>query len=50
MSKIEELVYSAYEHGKREALFKKVGEIKYKFPSKKLDDVYEEAYQQIMNT
>jgi hypothetical protein len=50
MSKIEELVYSAYEYGKREVLFKKVNKIRQQYPTKSLDEVYDQAYQEIMNT
>lgn len=50
MSKIEDLVFSAYEHGKREALFENVSKIRQLYPLKNLNEVYEEAYQQVMNT
>lgn len=50
MSKIEDLVFSAYEHGKREALFEEVGKIRLVYPLKNLNEIYEEAYQQVMNT
>ena len=50
MSRIEELVYSAYEHGKRTDLLNTVTEIKNQNPNMKLDEVYDKAYQQVMNT
>lgn len=50
MSKIEELAYSAEEHGKRDALFQRVGEIRTINPSMALDEVYERAYIDVMNT
>ena len=50
MSRIEELVYSAHEHGKRTDLFNVVTIIKTQNPNMKLDDVYDEAYKQVMKT
>ena len=50
MSRIEELIYSALEHGKRDNLFDAVTKIKKQHPSMHLDDVYDEAYKQVMNT
>jgi len=50
MSKIEELVYSAHEHGKRTELFNEVSKIKELTPNMSLNDVYEQAYQQVMKT
>jgi hypothetical protein len=50
MSKIEELVYSAHEHGQRSQLFKKVSEIKDKYPRMQLEDVYDKAYSEVMKT
>ena len=50
MSKIEELVYSAHEHGKRTELFDEVSKIKKLTPNMPLNDVYEQAYQQVMKT
>jgi hypothetical protein len=49
MSKIEELVYSAHEHGKRTELFNEVSKIKELTPNMLLEDVYEEAYIRVMN-
>jgi|TARA_B100001094_G_scaffold323273_1_gene373850 hypothetical protein len=50
MGRIEELIYSALEHGKRTDLFDAVTELKKQHPNMKLDDVYDEAYKQVMNT
>jgi hypothetical protein len=50
MSRIEELVYSAHEYGKRKVLLELVSEIRAKSPSTKLEDAYDSAYQQIMKT
>lgn len=50
MSKIEELIYSALEHGKRSELFSVVGDIKDQNPHTPLEDIYEKAYQQVMKT
>lgn len=50
MSKIEELVYSAHKHGQRFQLFEKVSEIRNQYPRRPLEDIYDEAYQQIMKT
>lgn len=50
MSRIEELVYSAHEHGKRTDLFNAVTKIRKHSPNMKLNDVYDEAYKQVMNT
>ena len=50
MSKIEELIYSALEHGKRNDLFNAVTKIRKQYPNMLLDDVYDKAYEQVMNT
>tara|TARA_R110002072_G_scaffold203895_2_gene361964 strand:- start:1132 stop:1287 length:156 start_codon:yes stop_codon:yes gene_type:complete len=50
MSNIENLLYSAYEHGKRDAMYKKVTEIRRLNNTIPLEEVYEEAYQQVMKT
>ena len=50
MSKIEDLLYSAMEHGQRDALLNEVSKIKNNSPYKHLDDVYDEAYKIVMNT
>jgi hypothetical protein len=50
MSRIEKLLYSAMEHGQRDALLDEVSKIRTNYPFKNLDDVYDEAYQTVMNT
>lgn len=50
MSRIEELVYSAHEYGKRDILLKMVSEIRIERPNVKLEDAYDLAYQEIMKT
>lgn len=48
MSRIEELVYSAYDHGKREALFNEVTILKRTNPNMRLEELYDLAYQNVM--
>lgn len=50
MSKIEELIYSAYEHGQRTQLLTKVTMITKQNPLMPLEDVYEKAYSEVMKT
>ena len=50
MSNLENLVYSAYELGKREALFEEVKAVKEEFPRLTLEETYELAYQRVMKT
>jgi len=50
MSRIEELVYSAHEYGKRTELFDEVTKIKLSSPTMHLEDVYDQAYQNVMKT
>lgn len=50
MSRLEELLFSAEEHGKREAILRRVTEIIAEQPAIKREDAYEKAYQQVMNT
>ena len=50
MSKIEELVYSAYEYGQRASLLEKVSEIMDQNPNMVLEEAYEKAYSYIMKT
>ena len=50
MSRIEKLLYSAMEHGQRDALLKEVTKIRTNYPHKNLEDVYDDAYQTVMNT
>ena len=50
MSRLEEILYSAEEHGKRTDLLQRVGEIRVNNPRMTLNDVYDKAYQDVMNT
>jgi len=50
VSRIEDLVYSAHEYGKRDILLKKVSQIRTKNPNIKLEEAYDSAYQEIMKT
>ena len=50
MSNIENLLYSAYEHGKRDEMYKKVGEIRSENKYMPLEEVYEKAYSIVMKT
>ncbi len=45
MSKIENIVYDAYDLNKRKELFKNVSLVKSENPNMLLEDVYELAYQ-----
>lgn len=50
MATIEDLIYSAFEHGRRDQLFKEVSNIKANMNgrSRKLEDIYQEAYENVM--
>jgi hypothetical protein len=50
MSKIEDLVYSAMEHGRRDMLLQRVNELKKHSPNRPLSEVYDEAYREVMHT
>ena len=50
MSRLEEILYSAEEHGKRTDLLQRVGEIRVNNPSMRLEDMYERAYEDVMHT
>ncbi len=50
MSNIEDLLYSAYQHGKRDEVYKKVSEIRNESKHMPLDEVYEKAYSIVMKT
>ena len=50
MSRIEELIYSALEHGQRDILLEKVNKIKENNPYMSLGDIYSVAYQEVMKT
>ena len=50
MSSIEELIYSTYQYGKREELFKEVNKVRNNNPNMSLENIYDEAYRIVMNT
>jgi hypothetical protein len=50
MSKLEELLYSAEEHGKRQQMFKELKKVKTENPKLTLEQQYEQAYQNVMKT
>jgi hypothetical protein len=50
MSKLEELLWSAEEHGKRQQMFKELKKVKMEDPKLTLEQQYEQAYQNVMKT
>ena len=50
MSRLEELLYSAEEHGKRQQMFKELEKIKIENPGLNLEEQYHRAYQNTMKT
>jgi len=50
MSSIENLLYSAYQLGMRDEMYKKVNEIRSLNPTRSLEEVYDEAYSKVMKT
>jgi len=50
MSTLEELVYSAYEHGKRKEMLIEVGKLREEHPRMPLEQIYDKAYQAVMMT
>ena len=50
MSRLEELLYSAEEHGKRQQMFKELKKVKTEDPKLTLEQQYEQAYQNVMKT
>ncbi len=50
MSKLEELLYSAEEHGKRQQMFDEIKKLKMENPKLTLEQQYEQAYQKVMKT
>ena len=48
MSKLEDLLWSAEEHGKRQQMFKELKKIKIEKPNLTLEQQYEQAYQNVM--
>ena len=50
MSKLEELLYSAEEHGKRQQMFEEIKKVRTEDPKLSLEQQYEQAYQNVMKT
>tara|TARA_B110000858_G_scaffold176570_1_gene210852 strand:- start:188 stop:343 length:156 start_codon:yes stop_codon:yes gene_type:complete len=50
MSNIEDLLYSAYQLGMRDEMYKKVNEIRSLNSTMSLEEVYDEAYSKVMKT
>ena len=50
MSKLEELLWSAEEHGKRKQMFEEIKKLKLQNPNLTLEQQYEQAYQNVMKT
>ena len=50
MSYIEDLLYSAEAHGKRQQMFKELEKIKSENPKLNLEEQYHRAYQNTMKT
>ena len=48
--RLEELLYSAEEHGKRQQMFEEIERLKLAYPSLKREDLYQRAYQNVMKT
>ena len=48
MSKLEELLYSAEEHGQRFKMFGEIQKLKLEYPNLSLEKIYEKAYQKVM--
>ena len=49
MASIEDILYSAENHGKRTDLLNRVNDIIVKSPRKALEEVYQIAYEEVMN-
>ena len=50
MSRLEELLYSAEEHGRRQQMFEELKKVKTENPKLSLEQQYEQAYQNVMKT
>lgn len=50
MSKLEELLWSAEEYGKRPQMFQEIHKIRNENPKLTLEQQYEQAYQKVMKT
>ena len=50
MNQLEELLYSAEEHGKRYKMFDEIEKIKISNTKMSLEEIYNKAYKLVMNT
>jgi len=50
VSKLEDLLWSAEEHGKRQQMFNEIKKLKTENPKLTLEQQYEQAYQNVMKT
>ena len=50
MNYIEDLLYSAEEHGRRQQMFEELKKIRTENPKLTLEQQYEQAYQNVMKT
>ena len=50
MSYIEDLLYNAEAHGKRQQMFKELKKVRMEDPNLTLEQQYEQAYQNVMKT
>ncbi len=50
MSNIEDLLYSAYQYGKRDEMYQKVSEIRSENKHIPLEEVYDRAYNIVIKT
>lgn len=50
MSRLEELLYSAEEHGRRQQMFEEIKKVRTEDPKLSLEQQYEQAYQNVMKT
>ena len=50
MSRLEELLWSAEEHGKRQQMFEEIKKVRTEYPKLNLEQQYEQAYQNVMKT
>ena len=50
MSRLEELLWSAEEHGRRQQMFEEIKKVRTENPKLNLEQQYEQAYQNVMKT
>ena len=50
MSRLEELLWSAEEHGRRQQMFEEIKKVRIENPKLNLEQQYEQAYQNVMKT